>query len=170
MPSENGTAVCGAVHSRSTHKTEIANDSPRVERIETTNLIPIEQFNTTLVDQIDSARLIPIELLKASETKREAVQTQPVTRGERYATVGDYFKAGNPNATTYRLGEPWIQRKSFSAKQRAIIHQENGGCCQVCGSTQELEVEHWRGLHCATTVTFRKRQWTSHCDGSGISF
>ena len=68
------------------------------------------------------------------------------TRAERYESVAAYFKAGNPNATTYRLGEPWIDRKSFSLKQRNAIHKRNGGCCQVCGSTHELEAEHRRGL------------------------
>ena len=75
----------------------------------------------------------------------EASGTEPALDA-RYASVGDYFKAGNQNATTYRLGEPTIKRKSFSAKQRAEIHRENGGVCQVCGSTGPLEVEHRRGL------------------------
>ena len=67
-------------------------------------------------------------------------------RAERYETVAAYFKAGNPNATTYRLGEPWIPRQSFSAADHQRIHEENGGCCQICGSCDNLEVEHWRGL------------------------
>jgi len=60
--------------------------------------------------------------------------------------VAEYFKAGNLNATTYRLGEPWGKRKSFSRKRRDIIHQENDGACQVCGHTGYLEVEHRRAL------------------------
>ena len=75
----------------------------------------------------------------------EASQTEPALDAH-YDSVSDYFKAGNPNATTYRLGEPVIKRKSFSAKQRAEIHRENGGVCQVCGSAGPLEVEHWRGI------------------------
>jgi len=79
------------------------------------------------------------ELPKATESKTPVV-------AKRYKSVGDYFKAGNPNATTYRLGEPWIKRKSFSKKRRDIIHKENSGCCQVCGATGYLEVEHRRAL------------------------
>ena len=75
----------------------------------------------------------------------EASQTEPALDAH-YDSVSDYFKAGNTNATTYRLGEPVIKRKSFSARQRAEIHRENGGVCQVCGSTGPLEVEHRRGL------------------------
>lgn len=73
-------------------------------------------------------------------------QKQPRSVAARYESVAEYFKAGNPNATTHRLGEPLIKRKSFSAKQRATIHRENGGCCQVCGATDRLEVEHRRAL------------------------
>ena len=84
------------------------------------------------------------------QTPAEPATTEPVApiqrEVQRYDSVAEYFRAGNPNATTYRLGEPPIKRKSFSAKQRAIIHRENGGCCQVCGSTSYLEVEHRRGL------------------------
>ena len=116
-----------------------------VKRIEKAELIPVERINTPPVD-CDATKLIPIKLLKANGTKHRTVETQPITRGERYATVAEYFKAGNPNATTYRLGKPWIKRKSFSASRRIKIHKENGGCCQVCGSTLQLEVEHWRGL------------------------
>ena len=115
--------------------------SAKIERIEVTDLIPVEQIKTAPVERIELANLIRIEQIKTKPVKQSAARF-----GERYASVGDYFKAGNTNATTYRLGAPQIKRKSFSAKRRAVIHRENGGCCQVCGSTKELEVEHWRGL------------------------
>ena len=117
-------------------------DNRQVERIEITDLPPIEVVNTKPVERIEISDLAPIEVISTQPAQRPA----PLVIGERYASVGDYFKAGNPNATTYRLGEPWTKRKSFSASQRAKIHKENGGCCQVCGSTRQLEVEHWRGL------------------------
>ena len=115
----------------------------QVDRIETTQLIPIEQINTIPVERIETSELIPFDRIKTSGVEQ---RQQPVARAVRYESVGEYFREGNPNPTTYRLGEPWILRKSFSAKQRAKIHKENGGCCQVCGSTSGLEVEHWRGL------------------------
>jgi len=71
---------------------------------------------------------------------------EKVPEVKRYSSVAEYFRAGNPNGTTYRLGEPWIKRKSFSKKRRDIIHQENGGACQVCGHVGYLEVEHRRAL------------------------
>ena len=109
--------------------------SAKIERIEVTDLIPVEQIKTAPVERIEIADLIRIEQIKTKPVKQSAARL-----GERYASVGEYFKAGNPNATTYRLGEPPIKRKSFSPRER------NGGCCQVCGSTTQLEAEHRRGL------------------------
>ena len=84
--------------------------SAKIERIEVTDLIPAEQIKTAPVERIEIADLIRIEQLNTIPEKQSAARL-----GERYATVGDYFKAGNPNATTYRLGEPHlIKRKSFS--------------------------------------------------------
>ena len=42
----------------------------------------------------------------------EASGTEPALDAH-YASVGDYFKAGNPDATTYRLGEPPINASHF---------------------------------------------------------
>lgn len=63
---------------------------------------------------------------------------------QRYDSVGDYFKAGNPNATSHRLGLPLIERDVSGARKRSI--KDRCGCCVVCGSTNQLEVEHRRGL------------------------
>ena len=92
-------------------------------------------------------------LLAPAEPTQEAAapivhveEDQQPSIAARYESVAEYFRAGNPDATTYRLGEPLIERKSFSTKQRKIIHRENGGVCQVCGSAGPLEVEHRRAL------------------------
>ena len=88
----------------------------------------------------------PIETLRDAGPVADSAPKALRPTATRYESVAEYFRAGNPNATTYRLGEPPIDRQSFSAKQRATIHRENGGVCQVCGSEGPLEVEHRRGL------------------------
>ena len=61
------------------------------------------------------------------EAEPANIQTEAAPTAKRYATVAEYFRAGNPNPTTYRLGEPQIKRKNFSKKVRETIHRENGG-------------------------------------------
>jgi len=97
---------------------------------------PIAVVTVPVVDPVPPAIVEP----------EPSVKIQTPANAVRYDSIADYFRAGNPNATTYRLGEPWIERKSFSRSKREKIHRENGGCCQVCGSTSQLELEHRRGL------------------------
>lgn len=110
-----------------------------------------------------------------------APTVEPAAKIVRYDSVSAYFRAGYPNATTYRLGETWIERKSFSRSQRAQIHRENGGCCQVAVPRRSLRLNTGEGFKiavetsvltwgaCVTIATLRKRQWINRCGDSGIS-
>ena len=63
---------------------------------------------------------------------------------KRYPTVEAYFRDAYPNATTHRLGLPPIERDVSEKRKREI--RKRCGSCVVCGSTNQLEVEHRRGL------------------------
>ena len=103
--------------------------------------LPLAYLNLHLFSASEPARDFPLSAVEDLDDKEP-----PGIEAVTYDSVAAYFKAGNPNATTYRLGEHPIQRKSFSVKQRNIIHAENGGVCQVCGSAGPLELEHRRAL------------------------
>ena len=60
---------------------------------------------------------------------------------QRYPTVEKYFSAGNPSPLSHRLGEPLFDRDVSNSRKKAI-KERDGGCCLVCGSTVQLEVDH----------------------------
>ena len=60
---------------------------------------------------------------------------------QRFKTVEAYFKAGNPHPLTHRFGELSFGRDVSNSRRLAIIERD-GGCCLVCGSTIDLEVDH----------------------------
>ena len=75
---------------------------------------------------------------KPVEPEPPSTTSSPVTR---YPTVEAYFSAGNPNPLSHRLGQPNYQRNVSSHRRKAIIERD-GGCCLVCGSKVQLEVDH----------------------------
>ena len=60
---------------------------------------------------------------------------------KRFESVEAYFKDANPNPLTYRQGEPNFER-SVSLRTKNKVKERDGGCCLVCGSTIQLEVDH----------------------------
>ena len=59
--------------------------------------------------------------------------------------IAEYFKqAHGDNAVTYRLREPPIKRHVVPSLRDAIVERDGG--CIICGSTDQLEVDHMRGL------------------------
>ena len=67
--------------------------------------------------------------------------SKPVRTGTRFKTVEAYFKDGNPNPLSHRLGQPNYER-NVSSKTKQEVKSRDGNCCLVCGSTVQLEVDH----------------------------
>lgn len=85
-----------------------------------------------------------------TETTSDSQPPPPVvapvqTEALRFATVDDYFVAGNPNPISHLAGQQRFKRDVSARKRREIIERD-GGCCVVCGSTNSLEVDHRRAL------------------------
>ena len=68
-------------------------------------------------------------------------QTEPPAAVKRFATVEKYFSDGNPNPLSYRVGLPRYERDVPQSLKAEIIKRD-GGCCLVCGSFEQLEVDH----------------------------
>ena len=68
----------------------------------------------------------------------DQVSSEPV---KRFATVEDYFAAGNPNPLSHRRGLRNYDR-DVSEKTKKEVKKRDGNCCLVCGSTRQLEVDH----------------------------
>ena len=60
---------------------------------------------------------------------------------KRYPSVEAYFSDGNPNPLSHRLGQPNYQR-NVSSHRRKVIIERDAGCCLVCDSRVQLEVDH----------------------------
>lgn len=68
-------------------------------------------------------------------------QTQPTPiEVQRFPSVEAYFKHGNPNPLSHRLGLPNYER-DVSRRLRADVLQRDQSCL-VCGSTYMLECDH----------------------------
>ena len=74
------------------------------------------------------------------ETPKTLTTSTPV-EVQRFATVEDYFAAGNPNPLSHRRGLPNYKR-DVSEKTKKEVKKRDGNCCLVCGSTYQLEVDH----------------------------
>jgi len=81
----------------------------------------------------------PRRVAVVTPTKTER-KTTPV-KVKRFPTVEAYFSDGNPNPLSYRKGEPLYERDVSNSRKKAI-KERDGGCCLVCGSTIQLEVDH----------------------------
>ena len=74
------------------------------------------------------------------ETPKTLTTSTPV-EVQRFATVEDYFNDGNPNPLSHRRGLGNYDR-GVSEKTKREVKERDGGCCLVCGSTYQLEVDH----------------------------
>ena len=78
------------------------------------------------------------------ETPKTLTTSTPV-EVQRFATVEDYFAAGNPNPLSHRRGLPNYKR-DVSERTKKEVKKRDGNCCLVCGSTYKLQVDHRIGL------------------------
>ncbi len=100
-------------------------------------------INSPAAHQVRTAKTPSVQKQEKPEAKQEAPPaTAPATQ---YADVNEYFSAGNPYPLSHRFGLPRYEREvSRSLKKK--IKERDGNCCVVCGSTEDLEVEHRRAL------------------------
>ena len=82
-----------------------------------------------------------INRLFGGKTVEPKSTSKPIRTGTRFKTVEAYFKDGNPNPLSHRLGEPNYDR-NVTSKTKQEVKARDGNCCLVCGSTYQLEVDH----------------------------
>ena len=77
----------------------------------------------------------------ASTTVRRTAS--PAAQSYRETLVGEYFRAANQGALYWDGAKC---KRDVSGSQRKRVLRRDGYRCVVCGSTQDLEVDHRRAL------------------------
>ena len=133
---------------------EEAGTTSELESIERRKAIIVELFRRELLKEEQAGSSLSESELENSKRRKDALAelfkrellkeknlARPKSPVKRFETVEDYFKDGNPNPISHRLGLPRYERKvSKSTKQK--VKNRDGNCCLVCGSTIDLEVDH----------------------------
>ena len=102
----------------------------------------LERPKVTQADAIRAEQIAAETARKeqAIETPTISTETTPV-EVKRFETVEEYFSDGNPKPISHRRGLPNFER-DVSEKTKKEVKKRDGGCCLVCGSTYQLEVDH----------------------------
>ena len=97
--------------------------------------IEAEQAAIAIATELESKQ----RATEAPETP--ALEASTPTPVKRFATVEAYFSNGNPNPLSHRRGLRNHER-DVSERTKKEVKKRDGGCCLVCGSKRDLEVNH----------------------------
>ena len=87
----------------------------------------------------------PAQTASVVDVEQPPTATVAEPQVQRYESVEAYFVAGNPNPVSHLAGQRRFKRDVSSSKRERLIKRD-GGCCVVCGSTKQLELDHRRAL------------------------
>ena len=91
-----------------------------------------EEYRTMFVGALE------YEMRRRGLVSRDLLEGKEVTQ---FASVEDYYAAGNPRLLSHRRGLPNFKR-DVSERTKKQVKEHCGNCCEVCGSTRQLEVDH----------------------------
>ena len=90
---------------------------------------------TEVVEVINVPDALNVEELEPSPEPEQIFEVK------RFESVEAYFKDGNPNPLSHRKGLPNFKRR-VSDNKKDKVKERDGGCCLVCSSRKQLEVDH----------------------------
>jgi len=86
--------------------------------------------------------ILPLAMQREEKSDRMIiVNVDQSKKVKRFETVDDYFNDANPNPIQHRLGMENYHR-DVSNRTKKEVKERDENCCLVCGSTQNLEVDH----------------------------
>lgn len=93
----------------------------------------------------DKPSIVPTSIRQESSPSTSSSSSSLVSQSERSQKINEYFRSSNENVGALSCGVVIYERNVDSSTKQAI-RSRDGNRCVICGSTNQLEVDHMRGL------------------------